>query len=265
VAEKKIQDIVMIGAGNMASHLGLALHRQKFNVVQVCNRTPDRGIRLATKIGAEFISDPRKITPHADIYILAVSDAAIEDVGVQLHLQNQLVVHTSGTIDMEILANVSGNTGVFYPLQTFSGRKRIEFQRIPLCIEANSTRSGSLLMEMANRLSGNVHLINSENRKMLHLSAVFASNFTNFMHVVAEELLDDQKISFDLLRPLIRQTVQNTRMDHLFHYQTGPAVRGDSLVLDQHRALLTSHPAYLELYNMISENIIKYKSLHGKL
>ncbi len=118
----------MIGAGNMASHLGLALHRQKFNVVQVCNRTPDRGIRLATKIGAEFISDPRKITPHADIYILAVSDAAIEDVGMQLHLQNQLVVHTSGTIGMEILADVSGNTGVFTRYKLFLAGNELDFR-----------------------------------------------------------------------------------------------------------------------------------------
>lgn len=262
---KKIQDVVLIGAGNLAAHLGLALHRQGFRVVEVCNRTREKGMHLARKVGAEFIADPRNITRHADLYMLVVADAAISEVALSLPLRHQLVVHTSGTMDMKVLSEVSDNFGVFYPLQTFSPRRRINFKKVPVCLEANSAKGLELLSEIAHSLSEDVRVIDSDHRKMIHLSAVFASNFTNFMYVIAEELLEEHKIPFDLLKPLISQTVQNVRKNHLFQYQTGPALRGDRAVLDNHRALLTSHPGYLELYDSISNNIIKYKALHGKL
>jgi len=265
VAVKKIQDVVLIGAGNLAVHLGLALNRQGFGLVQVCNRTREKGIQLARKVGAEFIADPRNITRHADLYMLVVADDAISEVALSLPLRQQLVVHTSGTMDMKVLSKVSGNFGVFYPLQTFSPRRRINFKKVPVCIEANSPQGMALLSEMARSLSEDVRVVDSDHRKIIHLAAVFASNFTNFMYVIAEELLDEHQIPFDLLKSLISQTVQNIRRNDLFQCQTGPAIRGDSAVLDNHRALLSSHPGYLELYNSISNNIIKYKALHGKL
>ncbi len=255
----------MIGAGNLATHLGLALSGCGFRVMQVYNRTSSKGMKLASVIGAEFISDPGMLRQDSDLYILAVTDTMIGEVANSLPLKDQLLVHTAGTIEMSILSAASGNYGVFYPLQTFSGRRKIDFKKIPICVEANSKDAEDQIFEMAGKLSNQVQVIDSHNRKMLHLSAVFASNFTNFMQVIAEVLLIENNISFSLLKPLIRQTMLNVRKDHLFRYQTGPAYRGDHNVLDAHRELLASHPEYLELYNLISDNIIKYKALHGKL
>jgi predicted short-subunit dehydrogenase-like oxidoreductase (DUF2520 family) len=265
VAGNRIEDIVMIGAGNLATHLGLALSASGFNVIQVHNRTSTKGKKLASAIGAEFIVDPGALSQDADLYILAVTDIMIGRVANSLPLNDQLVVHTAGTIEMNILASASINYGVLYPLQTFSGQRKIDFKRVPICVEANSKDAENQIFKLATRLSNQVQIIDSQNRKMLHLSAVFASNFTNFMQVIAEGLLNEHNISFSLLKPLIRQTMLNVRKGHLFRYQTGPAYRGDHNVLDAHRELLASHPEYLELYNLISDNIIKYKALHGKL
>jgi predicted short-subunit dehydrogenase-like oxidoreductase (DUF2520 family) len=265
VAVRKIQNIVLIGAGNLATNLGVALHELKFNVAQVYNRTPEKGKALAARIGADYTEETEAIILNADIYILAVTDSVIEEVAMKLPLKDQLVVHTAGTIDMNILAHVSENIGVFYPVQTFPGKSRINFTEVPICLEANSPHVETHLAEFANKLSKNVHFLDSSNRKILHLSAVFASNFTNFMNVLAEDLLNDYEIPFDLLKPIIRQTGKNARRNRLFRYQTGPAVRGDNLVLQKHRDLLAAYPEYLELYNLISDNIIKYKALHGKL
>ncbi len=262
---KRIQDIVLIGAGNLATHLGLALVSHGFNVLQVCNRTPDKGRELALRVGAEFIAEPADLSPGADLYSLAVGDSPIGMVAKSLSLKNQLLVHTAGTIPMNILSAGSENYGVFYPLQTFSHERNIDFRTVPLCIEANSKISENQLLELAKSLSSKVQLLDGDQRKMLHLSAVFASNFTNFMQVIAADLLIENHLSFDLLKPLIRQTMQNVRQDHVFSHQTGPAFRGDHAVLEKHRELLAAHPGYLDIYNLISDNIIKYKTLHGKL
>ncbi|MCX6305660.1 MAG: DUF2520 domain-containing protein [Bacteroidetes bacterium] len=261
----QIHEIVIIGAGRLATHLGVAFYKHGLNVVQVYNRTPERGIRLAEKIGAAFTDKIREIESTADLYILAVSDSTIEELAHKLQLDNKLVVHTSGTVEIDILAPISKNTGVFYPVQTFTNNRRVDFRGIPLCIEANSAASEELLTELAKKLSQHVYSLASDKRRLLHLGAVFASNFTNFMYAVSEELLLSGEIPFNLLEPLIIQTVRNINHGNLIQSQTGPAVRGDMKVLETHRALLSGHPDYLEIYNLITQNIIKHKSLHGKL
>jgi predicted short-subunit dehydrogenase-like oxidoreductase (DUF2520 family) len=255
----------VIGAGNLATHLGHALSKNGFNVVQVYNRTQEKGMKLASETGAEFISEPGAITPSADLYILAVKDTVIGEVARSLRMQDQLLVHTAGSVDMNILSEASENYGVFYPLQTFSQKRRIDFKNVPVCVEANSKSAENQLFDFAKKLSGQVQVVGSDQRKILHLSAVFSSNFTNFMQVISQELLVEHDLSFELLQPLIFQTIKNVRKDHIFRYQTGPAFRGDIAVLDKHRELLATHPEFLEIYNLISNNIIKYKASHGKL
>lgn len=260
-----IRDVVLIGAGNVASSLGLALVRQEIRILQVYDRSPGRGRKLASKLGASFTADHLAIVPAADLYILAIPDSAIELLASELHLTDQLVVHTSGSADLKILSEISGNIGVFYPLQTFSKNRRVNFIRVPICVEANGENGKKLLGDLAAKLSGIVSFINSDQRKILHLAAVFASNYTNFMVAIAEELLRANDIPFELLKPLINQTVRNAHHPPVSGHQTGPAVRGDKQVLASHRTLLKDYPDYLEIYNMISDNIIKYKALHGKL
>ena len=254
----KIQKIVIIGAGRLANCLGLAFLKQGLNIVQIYNRTPARGRKLAGRIGADFTGDIYEISPDADCYILAVSDSAIEEMALKLRLKEKLVAHTSGTMEMNVLAQISKNFGVFYPVQTFSPNSRVDFRKVPVCVEGNSAVSEQELGELANKLSGSVYFLSSEKRRILHLGAVFTSNFTNFIHAPTEEFLLAHEIPFDLLQPLILQTARNVKHGKLMQFQTGPAVRGDIKVLDKHREMLSSHPDLLEIYNLITQNIIKH-------
>jgi predicted short-subunit dehydrogenase-like oxidoreductase (DUF2520 family) len=260
-----IQNIVIIGAGRLGTHLGVAFYKLGLNICQVYNRTPGQGEKLASRVRAEYISDLSDVVPDADVYLLAVSDSVLEELALKLRLKNNLVVHTSGTVDMDVLSPISGRIGVFYPVQTFSPNRRINFNKVPVCIEGNSKLVEQHLIMLARKLTQKVHCLDSEQRRILHLGAVFASNFTNFIYAVTEELLISSDIPFNLLEPLIHQTIQNIRHGDVFQSQTGPAMRGDTKVLDKHREMLSQHPDYLEIYNLITNNIIKYKSLHGKL
>jgi predicted short-subunit dehydrogenase-like oxidoreductase (DUF2520 family) len=261
----KIQKIVILGAGRLATHLGLAFFRQGLKMVQVYNRTPEKGKKLAGMVGATFTADIQKVTPDADLYILAVSDSILENLASNLRLNNKLVVHTSGTMSMDVLAPISTAIGVFYPVQTFSHNRRIDFRQVPVCVEGNSFSSEQDLTELANKLTERVCSLSSDKRRLLHLGAVFASNFTNFLYAVTEELMLAHEIPFDLLNPLIIQTSRNVKHGNLMQLQTGPAMRGDTKVLEKHREMLSSHPDFLEIYDLITKNIIKYKSQHGKL
>ncbi|MCK9204070.1 MAG: DUF2520 domain-containing protein [Bacteroidales bacterium] len=260
-----IRNVVFIGAGRLATHLAVALTKRNVAVIQVYNWTPERGKKLAKRIGAEYISDLAKITPKADLYVFAVTDSVLPELTQKIRLKDKLVVHTSGSLDMKILESVSSRQGVFYPLQTFTGKKAIPFRNIPICIEAATTSDVDLLDRMARLLTDQVYVINSEKRKWLHMTAVFAGNFSNFMYTIAANLLREKKLPFDLVKPLIKQVALNAQHDDLFSLQTGPAVREDSNVLDQHRILLSVYPRYLEIYQLISNNIIHYKKEHGKL
>ena len=261
----EVNEIVIIGAGRLAAHLGKAFLRQGMKVVQVYNRTPGRGRDLANRIGAGFTSEIPEIYLQADLYILAVSDSVLGELASRLTLKNGLVVHTSGTVEMDILSPISENIGVFYPVQTFSQNRRVNFQTIPVCIEGNSDSTLHTLSDFANKLTNRVYILDSDQRRLLHLAAVFSSNFTNLLYAVSEELLLEHDIPFELLKPLILQTSRNVIKGNLVQYQTGPAVREDTKVLEKHREMLSGHPDYLEIYNQMSKNIIKQKKTHGKL
>ncbi len=262
---RDIQSAVIIGAGNMASQLGMALTGHGVRVAEVFNRSKDAGMTLASNLGARYVANLKELSPDADLYILAVSDAAIALIAAELRVGNKLVVHTSGPTPLSILAGTSVNTGVFYPLQTFSPAGTDGFGGIPVCLEAGTTYGAEQLKRLAEKLTPLVYFIDSDRRRVLHLAAVFACNFSNFMNAVAEDILASQDIPFELLVPLIRQTAENAGRGKVFGLQTGPAVRGDLQVLASHRELLAGDPGYLEIYNLISSNIIKYKSKHGKL
>jgi predicted short-subunit dehydrogenase-like oxidoreductase (DUF2520 family) len=260
---RQIETVVIIGAGNLAAHLGSALVRAGVTVIQVVNRSPVRGVKLAKKLGAAFTTNFESINQSADLYIVAVSDHAIAMIAGMLRLSGRFVVHTSGTTDMDVLMQVTHERGVFYPLQTFSGKRAISFRKIPLCIEAVSSERVEQLAGLARRLSSVVYGMNSDQRKILHLSAVIACNFTNFMFTISKDLLKKNDIPFELLGPLIKQTANNWRAVDIFSLQTGPAVRGDQQIMDEHRQLLSEIPDYQDIYNLISNNIIKYKKKNG--
>lgn len=260
-----IKHIVMLGAGNLATHLTRALAKKGYPILQVYDRTPVHGKKLARAAGAEYIGSLKQLDRNADLYILGVSDSAIREIAGRMRINRGLVAHTSGSVAMDELAVASHNQGVFYPLQTFRKGKRISFDKVPVCVEANSQEGEKALFHLAGQISSNVYLINSEQRKVLHMTAVFAGNFTNYMYTIAEELLQKHGIPFDLLKPLIRQTASNVRHTGLFSLQTGPAIREEFTVLETHRELLAEHAVFREIYDLVSKSIIKQKRHNGKL
>ncbi len=174
-----------------------------------------------------------------------------------LSLKNKLTVHTSGSIPLEILNKVSENHGVLYPLQTFSKSREVDFSNIPICVEANSAENLEKLKSVAKALSNNIYEVDSEQRKVLHLAAVFACNFPNFMYTIADKILRDSDIDFDILRPLIKETAEKIQDVKPAEAQTGPAIRNDEKILSGHMEMLNDFPQLKELYKLISAEIKK--------
>lgn len=259
MSKPEIRKIVILGAGPLALNLSMAIHNKGYDIVEVYNRTESKGNYLAGKVKAKYIRQPEMITPDADLYILAVSDAAIPLLLERIKIRNRLIVHTSGPVKMDILRSVSTDFGVIYPPQTFTVHKLLPFRKVPLCIEASSDETLHLLKSFAGSLSEKVYTINSDQRRILHLSAVFASNFTNFMIHISQELVLENGMDFCILEPIIRQTAGNATSEDVFKMQTGPAVREDRETIHQHLELLSSHPGYKEIYDLITRNIIQRK------
>ena len=260
-----IRKIVILGAGRLATNLSVAIRKEGDEITEVYNRTESHGKKLARKLNARYIPEPELLTKDADLYILAVSDSAIPDVVSHLKCGNRLVVHTSGSVGMNVLTSASTRYGVIYPPQTFTTRRLLNFRLVPLCIEASSEEVHALLISFAGSLSERVYSINSEQRKILHMAAVFANNFTNFMYVIAQDLLQENKMDFGMLEPIIRLTAERASSGNAAEMQTGPAARGDKDTMREHLELLSSHPDYKEIYELISLRIVQQHKAHDKL
>jgi predicted short-subunit dehydrogenase-like oxidoreductase (DUF2520 family) len=245
---KKITElnIVILGRGNVATHLSEALLNAGFNVLQLWKR-------------GEVLCD-------ADLYFIAVSDDSIEEVS-KLIPQNKFFAHTSGSVELS-------RGGVFYPLQTFSKNIDVDWTNIPILIEQVETDNGEALNEVnypslqniAKKISNNVYITTLEKRRQLHLAAVFACNFINHLWTISEELLNQKNISFDLLKPLIYQTFQKIQNHNPKNVQTGPAIRNDLKTLEKHREILckdtTCCALTVEIYNILSKSIQNFHDSH---
>jgi predicted short-subunit dehydrogenase-like oxidoreductase (DUF2520 family) len=247
--------ITLIGAGNLATQLGLAFHEKGHPYCQVYSRTVASAEKLATTLEAEPVTDPEKIRPGADLYICALKDDAIQDVLSRVRVGKALMVHTAGSLPMELMAGYSSNYGVFYPLQTFSKLRKIEFRNIPIFVEASNPESRQLLYDLASEISGTVCVLDSEKRKYLHVSAVFASNFVNHLYAISDDILREKGLDFSYLLPLIEETTGKVHAMSALDAQTGPAVRFDKGVMENHVSLLKGHPEWIELYEKLSRDI----------
>ncbi|MBA5793544.1 DUF2520 domain-containing protein [Flavobacterium sp. xlx-214] len=246
-----MKTINIIGSGNVAYHLIKKIqHSTHFKLMNVAVRSKEKN--------QEFITNDLMVTSIAalqpvDITIISVSDDAIEHVSEQITYTNSLVVHTSGTTNMQVLSN-KNKKGVFYPLQTFSKQKQIDFTKVPLCLETESKDDMLLLKELANELSNNVYEISSEQRKSLHVSAVFVSNFVNHMYTIGNAICDENKVPFEILHPLIEETAQKIQYLSPKEAQTGPAIRRDEKTIKAHEAALTNE-TFKKIYQLITESI----------
>ncbi len=249
-------NIVLLGSGNVATHLGRAFKMAGQNIVQVWSRDIGHAKELADTIGSEAVSDMDDLNTSADLYIIAVSDDAIRSVAGQLKVGDKLIVHTSGSTPLDVLDGVSEHTGVFYPLQTFSTNKAVDFRQIPIAIEANNTEDLAAIRSIADRLSERVTELNSSQRKALHVAAVFACNFTNHLFALSQELLEANKLDFDLIRPLIAETAGKIYLNDPKSVQTGPAVRNDVSTISSHLEMLKDQPEMQEIYEKLSQSIV---------
>ncbi len=249
--------IVFLGAGNLAYHLSKALQNAGHDIAQVYSRTLKSANELANKLNCKAANDIFNIIETADLYIVAVSDDAIKSIVGKLNISNKNIVHTAGSIPMEVLKSAN-NYGVFYPLQTFSKNSTLDFSEIPICVESNNSEFESSLFELARQISGSVWHISSEERKYLHLAAVFVCNFVNHLYSLSEELVNDKKIDFKILHPLIKETVNKAVTISPKLAQTGPALRNDKKTIEKHTNLLTSQPNSRKIYEIISNSIQKF-------
>lgn len=250
---------VIIGAGNVATHLAKALQNVNVQITQIWSYHYENALELANKLDTVAIHKLEEIDQNATICLIAIKDDAVAAIVNQLTTFKGIVAHTSGAIDLQVFESLA-NYGVFYPLQTFSKAKELSFADIPLCIEANNESTLHCLRELANDLSKNVVEVNSEQRKILHLAAVFACNFTNHLYALAEEVLQDHQLDFSILRPLINETAAKVQYALPKDVQTGPAIRNDEQTLQKHEQLLLQQPQLLEIYKILSNSIKKSRS-----
>jgi len=249
--------ITIIGSGNVASHLASAFKNAGHRIVQVYSRFIQNAALLAYHIGAEPIDNLSLINPETNIFIISVNDDAIISTAQGLAKYGKLTVHTSGAVSLGALSAIVSKAGVFYPLQTLSKNKEIDFFTVPLCIESIDEDTTDQLEQLAQTISNHVYRVNSEQRKVLHLAAVFACNFPNYLYGVAQQLLEKQQMDFEMLRPLILETAQKVQ-DHLpAEVQTGPAVRNDENTMAAHLQMLNNEPALKSIYTLLSQEIIK--------
>lgn len=249
--------ITLIGSGNVATHLGAAFKNAGHAIVQVYSRDIQHASLLAYHIKAEAIDDLNKIDQETDIFIIAVKDDAIEAIAETLSRYNKLTVHTSGATSLQTLLVYTSQGGVFYPLQTFSKTKEVNFRSVPLCIEGADDTITRRLEELAWTISNNVYRVDSEQRKILHLAAVFACNFPNYLYYAAGKLLQQHDLDFNLLRPLILETAEKVQEHLPADVQTGPAIRNDEKTMQAHLQLLTENAELKQLYRQLSQLIIK--------
>jgi len=247
--------ICLIGAGNLASQLAPALASKGHRFLQVFSRTENSAQKLASELRCEPVIRPELIRADADLYICALKDDALPPVLSQIRFGKGLVVHTAGSLPMSILMEYTPNHGVFYPLQSFSKQRQVDFSEVPFFIEAASPESLELLRNLASCLSEKVVPANSEQRKQLHLSAVFANNFVNYLYSIAEDLVNEKGLDFKYLLPLINETARKVQTLTPVQAQTGPAVRFDRAVMDSHLELLKDHPDWKVLYEKMSAGI----------
>ncbi len=249
--------IVLIGAGRVATHLGHRLQAKGLAVVQVLNRTAAPARDLAGSLDADWSDRWADVRTDADWLLLAVRDDAIDEVAGALarHVPQALATHTSGATPGTVLAPHFRRFGVFYPLQSFSPERRPAWSTIPFCIDAAGPADRAFLKKMARTLGGRAWPVQDEQRAALHVAAVFANNFTNQCYAVAEALLAEQGLPFELLYPLMQETLAKALEHSPARMQTGPARRGDLATLQRHLDLLAGHPDWQAMYAAVSRSI----------
>lgn len=249
--------IIFIGSGNLATNLAMAFKQLGHDILQVYSRTIESANALAIKLDTAATNDIKEIRNDADLYVFSVTDTALPTLIPQISKgkEDKVFIHTAGSMPLDVFKNQVQNYGVLYPMQTFSKTREVNFRTIPCFIEANNDKAQSVLFSLANELSDKVYLLTSDERKYLHLAAVFACNFANHCYALSADILNRHNIPFEVMLPLIDETALKVHALSPIEAQTGPAVRYDENVMQKHLDLLLENPLVKEIYERMSLDI----------
>lgn len=249
--------VILIGAGNVATHLGKALLATGHDILQVYSRTIQSAEQLAATLGGSPVTDITQVRDDADLYIFSVKDAVLPELVPVLckGKETKVFIHTAGSMPMDIFQGMALHYGVFYPMQTFSKAKDVDFSNIPCFIEANDEFAHDVIAQFAHQLSKSVYELSSADRKYLHLAAVFACNFANHCCAISEEILSKHGIPFEVMLPLIDEMASKLHILSPREAQTGPAVRYDENVIRSQASLLRDNPFLKDIYERMSMSI----------
>lgn len=253
-------NIVILGSGNIATHFAHNFHRQGHHISQVYSKQKANAQALAFAVEAEAIDDLIAVRKDADLYVLAISDAAIIPVIEQLSSTLAgLIVHCSGATDIDVLQKF-GQYGVIYPPQTISKNQKTDFSFIPFCIEGNSMATCNRLMELMLAIAPKSIPCSSQQRLAIHIASVFANNFSNVLYQISQDILEKQGLTFDLIKPIILETAQKVQTNLPKDVQTGPAIRNDRITIEKHLDFISNQEDWKQIYQLLTQEIVKRKN-----
>ncbi len=258
--ETQTLKVVLIGSGNVAWHIGKAMIDNGIEILQLYS--PHHAGELAKEWNVPFTHKLSLLNDKADIYLFAIKDDGYEDIAHQFPFQNKCMIHTSGSVDLDVFQSVTSFRGVLYPFQTFTKGMTLSFKEVPLCMEASDKKTAKLIEKLAPILSNRCYKINTLQRKQLHLAGVFACNFTNAMYCIAKKILEEYDMDFSLLIPLINETTRKVNVLSPEKAQTGPAVRSDTKIMNKHIELISDKNSK-QIYSLISKIIQEKYSVTG--
>jgi predicted short-subunit dehydrogenase-like oxidoreductase (DUF2520 family) len=249
-------EIVFVGAGRVATHLAKALNAGGHHITAVYSRTMASAEVLASVVDAVPTNRIDALPQKADVFILSVKDSVLKDVIFELRKgrEQQVFLHTAGSIPMSVFGEHQ-HRGVFYPMQTFSMEKNVDFSRVHIFIEGSDAETLNVARKIGETLSSHIHELSSAERRYLHLAAVFACNFANHCYALSAEILEAHGLPFEAMLPLIKETADKVETVHPLEAQTGPAVRRDENVMNAQKALLADAPQMQQIYDLMSKSI----------
>lgn len=248
--------VVIIGAGNVASVFGRLAKKSGHEILQVYSRKITSAELLAGELQCSCTDNFSDIFHSADIYIVAITDVALSLLKENINLGNRIVVHTAGSVQMDVLKEVSENYGVLYPFQSLRKEIMVTSMPIPLLVDGNNEKTLHVIEEFAKTLSDTVSRMNDDERMKLHIAAVVINNFTNHLYALAADYCKAEKLDFKMLLPMIEETALRLRYTQPGDVQTGPAVRKDIITLDKHLRILTAHPKLRTVYLRMTDSIM---------
>jgi predicted short-subunit dehydrogenase-like oxidoreductase (DUF2520 family) len=250
--------VTLIGSGNVATILGKKIHNSGHIIHQVYSRNTQHATILANELNAEIAQEPSDIDASADIFIIAISDDSLHKIHEWFRTKDKLVVHTAGSVSINVLEKVSDNYGILYPLQTI--RKELGKEPLlPVLVDGNTEWNKTKLLAFAQSFADTTGYANDEERSKLHLAAVFTNNFSNFLFTLAEDYCKKEGIEFRMIIPLLQETVNRLEYSSPADVQTGPAARNDQQTIDKHLKMLQEYPIMESMYRVMSDAIIAYK------